>query len=513
MTETTQTATPTAATRTWSPFQTAIFDEIAAGGSTNVVVLARAGSGKTTTIVEAMKYAPRGAKVLFCAFNKKIQQELASRIPAGVDARTLHSLGLAACKRQWPRIQIEPSAEMPFVFDAVESAHYRARREIGFVPDLRSDPYAKADVAAVKKLVSLAKNTLAATKDEVEVLAADYDVCTGYLSSEGVAEAVVEVLDATRTPGRAMSFDDMIWLPIVHNLPLPQYDIVFVDETQDLNAAQIALIQRANRGRIVAVGDDRQAIYGFRGASTNAIPDLVKGIAAKTLPLSISYRCAQEIVRLAKSLVPDIEPAPTAPVGRVWNTNLTELLSSATPGDFVLSRTNAGAVTTCLALLRKGVPATVVGRDIGASLAKLVEQATTKGRVRDLDGLCRWVDEWLTKTITQARKRAERLHRSPDATIQSAEDRAEVLREIASTCMTLTDLQTKLGSLFSDDENFARVTCSTVHKAKGLEANRAWVLTDTWKFSGPEENNLRYVAYTRAKQELALVVTKDKEVE
>lgn len=493
---------------TWSPFQNAIFEEVASGGTANVVVLARAGSGKTTTVVEAMKHVPAGSRVLFCAFNKRIQQELASRIPQGVDAKTLHALGLRAVKKAYPYVQIDADAAVPHIQKAVLASYEKyVEDEVGYIPDLR-DRLAREDVGAVTKLVAFAKNTLAATDHEVQALAADLDVWGGYLGTEELSEAALAVLEACKTPGESISFDDMVWLPVILKLPVATYDVVFVDEAQDLNACQIALIQMACKGRIVAVGDDRQAIYSFRGASQNAIPSLVDGIDAKTLPLSISYRCAQEIVKLAATIVPDIAPAPAAPVGVVRTTGMSDLLANATPGDFVLSRTNAAAVETCIQLLRKGVPATVVGRDIGKSICRLVAQATEKSRVNSLEGLIVWTRGWLDRTTKRAVKRAERLGRSPDNAVQSAQDRAGVLLEIAAASHSLDDLSRRLGSLFSDDDDRTpRVSCSTIHKAKGLEADRCWVLVDTWTRGGNEEENLRYVAYTRAKRELVLVRT------
>src|ERR1700690_3946522 len=85
----------------WSPQQKAVFENVA-NGTGHTVVLARAGSGKTTTIVEAFNHVPEGASVLMIAFNKSIATELQSRAPAGVEVSTLHSFGLKAIMRQGP---------------------------------------------------------------------------------------------------------------------------------------------------------------------------------------------------------------------------------------------------------------------------------------------------------------------------------------------------------------------------------------------------------------------------
>ena len=69
----------------------------------------------------------------------------------------------------------------------------------------------------------------------------------------------------------------------------------------------------------------------------------------------------------------------------------------------------------------------------------------------------------------------------------------------------MEELTRKLDMLFNDEAGATSVMCSTVHKAKGLEADRVWVLEDTLRSGGIGEENIRYVAYTRARKELCLV--------
>jgi superfamily I DNA/RNA helicase len=84
---------------------------------------------------------------------------------------------------------------------------------------------------------------------------------------------------------------------------------------------------------------------------------------------------------------------------------------------------------------------------------------------------------------------------------------------LAETTQSIAELQQKLTTLFSDEGvSEGVVMCSTIHRAKGLEAGRVWVLEDTLKGGNLEEENLRYVAVTRAKDELVLV-TKNHQAE
>src|SRR6185436_4493025 len=92
--------------RNWSTYQKNIFKDIARG-TDHTVVIARAGSGKTSTIVEGFKYLPRGKKTLMVAFNKSIADELKQRAPSYVDVMTLHSLGYRAIRQTYGNVVLE----------------------------------------------------------------------------------------------------------------------------------------------------------------------------------------------------------------------------------------------------------------------------------------------------------------------------------------------------------------------------------------------------------------------
>ena len=83
-----------------SKYQRTVYTYIRIGKG-NAVIDAVAGSGKSTTIVEALKQIPKGKRVLFLAFNKAIVEELKIKIGnmPNVDIKTLHSLGASLCMR------------------------------------------------------------------------------------------------------------------------------------------------------------------------------------------------------------------------------------------------------------------------------------------------------------------------------------------------------------------------------------------------------------------------------
>lgn len=466
--------------RSWSIFQTNIFADINRGeGNTQVDALA--GTGKTSTIVEGFYHTPANTSVLMLAFNASIAKELTTRAPEGVDVKTIHSMGFSAIRLAFPRVIVDDKGE--------KLAGY-IKAEVGDEPetyDLRDNLF---------KAVSLCKGYLAHTPEEIEPVLARHEVDTCEDSSEAFIVKIQKILNACKKDTARIDFDDMIWLPNALGLRIPQKDMVFIDEAQDLNLAQINLALNAIRpgGRIISVGDEHQAIYGFRGADSNAIQNIVDRMGSKRMPLSVTYRCAKSIVQQAQTLVPNLEAAPDAEEGLVAEMSINQLETKVRPGDFVLSRTNAPLIKWCLALLKAHIPANIQGRDMGKTLFALVK----KSKADDVNSFLSWLSEYESMEV----ERLVKAKRDPS----TVSDKADCLRVLCEGTNSLDQVKSNLDTLFKDGNDFDRVILSTTHKAKGLERDRVFMLRDTYRPSqGQEEANLAYVAYTRAKKELYLV--------
>lgn len=475
------------ATRVWSPYQAAVFDDVRSGAG-HTVVRARAGSGKTTTVVEALRHVPRRASTIMVAFNKKIATELKTRAPSTAEVSTLHSYGLRAVTAAYGRLS---------GFDN------------DYIPGLIRErlPKAAPYKYALARLVSLAKMTLVRAPEDLDALIDDFDLQVEEFHRDRVIPDAVSLLEMCaseediRRRG-CINFDDMIWLPTVNRLRTYEYERVFIDETQDLNAAQLKLALRACRGngRICAVGDDRQSIYQFMGADEEAIPRVIRRLEAKVLPLSITYRCPRSVVRLAQEIVPDLEAAPGAEEGDVTRAaddeKYSRVIRDVRAGDFVLSRTNAPLIGICLALLRQGRAAHIEGRDIGKSLKMLVERMSEG----DVTGLRANASEWCAKEM-------KRLMACDPPRIDAADlvkDKTAVIFALSEGAAGVDDVLRRIDRLFSDAAgDAARVVLSTTHKAKGLERDRVFLLGDTYRRRDTiEEDNLWYVTVTRAKKSL-----------
>lgn len=467
--------------RNWSEYQKNIFRDIAKGTG-HTVVIARAGSGKTSTIVEGFKYVPRGKKCLMVAFNKSIAEELKQRAPSYIDTLTLHSLGFRAIKQSF-------GADVILENDKCNE----------LIKTLIGDDYDLWEVnQSIAKCVSLCKGFLVDTPSKVGDLIDKFGIETFEYSRDKFIELVLKTLALCKAKKKVIDFDDMIWFPFVYRLNVGKFDVVFVDEAQDLNQAQIAMVLSANKmdGRIIAVGDPAQSIYQFRGADSEAIPNFIDKLGAKTLPLSVSYRCPRLVINIAKEVVPDIEAAPNAKDGTVEEVPAEQLIKLVQPGDFVLSRTNAPLIKYCLALLRAGRPANIQGRDIGSNLIYFIK----KSKAKTINSFIDYVNSWREIEVKRL------LSEKKDSMV--AIDKAECLLNLCEGTLSIKDLKETIEKLFNDVDDSSKVVFSTTHKAKGLERDRVFVLTNTYRY-GPgvegEEANLWYVAVTRSKDSLFLV--------
>lgn len=308
-------------------------------------------------------------------------------------------------------------------------------------------------------------------------------------------------MELALTRSSKIDFADMVYLPLRLNWIYGMYDLVCIDEAQDMNAGQLELARRIckPKGRIVVIGDDRQAIYGFRGADSNSLDRLKIELNAKEMNLTVTYRCPRLVVELAAGLVPDILARPDAPTGTVLTMQAEELHQHVRPGDFVLSRSNAPLAKACLALIRKGIRAKISGRDIGQRLLNVAKRL----KAYDMVTFYTKLGEWAQREIARAKK-ANRLGR-----VQLIRDQADTIRALLFGLKDVNGLYTRIEEMFGDP-SASMVQCSSVHRAKGLEADRVFILQDTL-YPGKngrdrqEEANIEYVAITRARDTLVWV--------
>jgi len=504
-----------------SAYQEAVFDFVSddrAGG--HGFVNAVAGSGKTYSLMCATSLA--GGSVHQFAFNAHIAKETGvklKKLGLKASSSTIHSAGRAcvAAHHEYAQHSSRRNWVNGSKYGDLVKAVFREILDDAKVGDWDCDPLLVEAVQEeyplgdIRRVVDLVRGNLLDPRNDDGI----YEIVShhGMVFNPAIYDALPRITREVVMRGlfvtSEIDFTDMIWLPTVRKMRPQQYDWVFVDEAQDLNAAQFSLVRKCVRpgGRMLFVGDRSQAIYGFAGADCNSVTNIIEAMGAKELPLSVCYRCPVSHVKLAQRIVPQIEWAEGAKEGEVLSITEDKLSEMVAEGDLVLCRTNAPLLSTCYALISDGVPAKVRGRSIGDGLVKIVKdiQKKTSAFDRFLDGLGDWEKANIAKI--------DRQRGDNQGAKTAVHDKVSCLRVVygASDADSYEGLTASINALFSDQRE--AVMLSTVHKAKGLEAKRVFILkpelmphpmaTKPWEIE--QEMNLKYVATTRATDTLVFV--------
>jgi len=532
--------------------------------SPHLIIEARAGTGKTTTLIEGLKLvrgmpstlvaSPQQAAVweamqlskgkvqtiCFVAFNKSIAMELQQRVPSSCEAMTMHSMGLKAIRRSFELLPGDKGINKYHVQDIISEILGKDIRQ------LRKDK--PTLIKAVEELVSLCKMNLIGFgrpenepeelkeyaceiqwSESLSNLASYYDVDVNGSRAE-VFDLVPKVLERCKDVARdkCIDFNDMVWLPVALDLNVFKYDMLLIDEVQDLNRCSQALAKKAGK-RLILCGDPKQAIYGFAGADSQSMQRMFKELSVtdrdcQLLPLTVTRRCGKAIVAEAKKIVPDFEAFETNPEGCVSYrsfkpgvTNYSEIAGeesgrdyrlSVQDGDMILCRVNAPLVSECFKFIRQGRKANIQGRDIGQGLISTVN----KMKAYSLTELQYNLSDWLHRETL-----AEQAKRNPnDNRIIALQDRYDCLCCFCEGCATVDGVINKIQSIFTDDKSGTGIKLSSIHKSKGLEADRVFLIRtkeaplphpmakQPWERE--QEMNLLYVGITRSIKELVYVV-------
>jgi len=506
-----------------SELQAGFFDYVF-NGEGNAVLKAVAGSGKSTSLVWALAYIPESAFVTILAFSAKIAPELKEKVAElgrrigrpfkRVSVKTFHSLGFGAVLRKIGKGygECEPDD--------------RKLRKLFFA---KFGPEADALYGSfVADLVSLGKGQGIGThlcEDTPAAWEALVDHHALFLDSEEAdewtaikfAHRLLMLSNEAALRGE-LDFDDMIYLPVLWRLSIWKNDWVFVDEAQDTNPCRRELARMTLQpwGRLVAVGDDAQAIFGFTGASHDALDQIREDFGARELPLTVSYRCPKIAETLVRA-IPMIDNGFTvwegAPAGVVEHLSEKEALAKLGPRDAVLCRNTAPLVNLAFRLISAGRGCVILGRDIGKSLRELVEKQSV-ATIKGLEGKLEAYRAREVKHLTKKGKEGRLV--SWEKKIAAVHDRVDSLMSICRGLpegeRTVQGLLLRLDTMFRDDGRGVLTLC-TMHKAKGLEWPRVAILQPELipsPFARREhqlrqEYNLRYVGETRFQQELYFI--------
>lgn len=464
----------------------------------HVVVEATAGSGKTTTLVHIAKALGSAVSACFLAFNRSAARELARRLPAHAVATTLHALGYAMIKAHTGTVTLRPTKQydlaLPLITRHVGLAGELAEISAAYLAQLAT--ILRTERASVTQLPELAKTYALTPPVSGADLAALHALLPRVLRA-GTAQAANGIVD----------YPDLLYQPVLLRCTPPRYDVVCVDEAQDLSPASLALTKHVLHPGTTAVfvGDPHQAIYGFAGAKSAMLRELTSTLPARRFPLSVSFRCPARHVLLARGFSPEMTPRPGAPMGSVRLCTAASLPTVIEPDSLVLARRNEELLPPFFALLRAGVPVHVLGLSTRAWAQRvLTELAAVPGRT---------VRGKIQAYTCETQRRLERTH---VLSVHLGQHLADLQTDVELLWSLAHGAERAYGTVTVEQLHAHAKQClgnrahsvvlSTIHKAKGREAAHVYVLHPEWfHVTDSEEENLLFVALTRAKESLTFV--------
>lgn len=511
-----------------TPEQQAIIDA-AVSGTASIMVKAYAGCTKTSTLeMLAAKIKPQPA--LAIAFNKKIAVELEKRLPSFFSVKTMNGLGHAAWAKALGgrRLQLEERKVAKLTTELLKESGFASTEEQW------SEIYSWVNKARQAGIIPREYEDKGYEGLKVDTAENWDNISDAAAPDKDLREFAQEVLRRSVKQGfeGIIDFDDQIYMSCLFRGVYPQFPLVLVDEAQDLSPLNHLQVQKASAGRLIVVGDPKQAIYAFRGADSQSMWKL-RGLRKEwiDLPLTITFRCSKVVVARNLHHAPGFQAWPTNAEGEElrwargpagpdqqqlehrgekaegWSWKWLDALRPHPGAQIaVVCRNTAPLLGFAFKLIRQGVPPQMLGRDIGKGLVTLSRKIAPKDSTPRAE-LWEKIDKWQRDETAKARENDK------EHLVSGIEDRAECLRAVADAdgVDTAGALRIALEKLFARE--FGAVTLGTGHRVKGLEYDVV-VHLDPWRLPSKyarkaeaagdssqmeQENNLRYVIETRTR--------------
>lgn len=503
----------------------------AKNSSASLMISAYAGTAKTTTI-EMLSSHLSAPTILALAFNAKIKEELASRLPSSVVVKTLNGLGHSAwAKATGKRLQVDGQKIGKLITQTAKSARMEISRE-GWA-NAKDLVEAARGAGLVPGTFSHVRSHVPDTKDTWETLCADNDL--EYTPNLHDLSRAVLIESIKQAYNGMIDFSDQIYMSVCFGGVFQRYHTVIVDEAQDLSPMNHIMLQKSTTSRLIVCGDPKQSLYLFRGAATDSM-EKIRPLRESwiDLPLTMTFRCPKAIVARQQGHAPGYRAAQSAPEGKVVNWTRVEALpqQGGTPswgvGDVfdilkmkdkhslaekslaILSRNNAPLISLAFKFIRRGIGVAFLGHNLGKGLSLQVKKLCPKGETpisEVASALAAWKDR--ESSILSAN--------GNNAGLEKLLDRYESILAVMHSTDTRTqkELCLAVDELFSKDKGL--VEFATAHRAKGLEWSYVvhldpWRIPSKWAKSEEalaQESNAEYVIETRAKEVLFLANFED----
>jgi len=427
-----------------------------------VIVNAVAGSGKTATL---MHLATKYKKGIYLAFNKAIVKDVVPKLPLGWTCKTFNAFGLGMIKEYHP-------------YAKVDFTKYTNK---GYIHPNSASLISKH----MAMNGNISDTSWKTTCDRFKI---------GY---NFIADAK-ELFAKEQKNTNVISGDDMLQYPIDNGWKSDKYEIVLIDECQDLNPQQIEFLTCIPTERIVFVGDINQAIYGFRGSDPYAMDKIRDHYNPTDYELTETFRCPQEILTTIKHIVPNIFSKKTN--GQV----ITEgnMSNIKYPDEcFIISRTNNNLVKLAYKFIQNNDHFSIGGTFI----------AQLKRDLNKVFNGCVSLTEMRENTVAQYEREITRA-KGNKWSITSIENKYDSLLAIINVATSPEDIHSFVKNLAMHSDSASCRKLMTIHAAKGLESPTVFFINADicayfkekagTEWEKQQEDNLYYVACTRALEQL-----------
>lgn len=487
------------------------FFDVITDTAESILLIAVAGSGKSTSIAWSTVCIPSNQNVQILMFGNRtakdmhkkmdeVREATGMRLP-NIRVSTFHSLGLGAL-RYWLK-------QRGVTIQDLDQHKHKTRNILK--KKLSEEDYTMYG-SFVRDLVGKAKGVGLGVPGMVDDN--DYawhEMIDHYgliLDSEhaeldraiAIARKTLRFSNLQAEHDGIIDFDDMLYCPLLFGCRFYQLDVIYGDEMQDTNEVRREIMRRALKrgGRVICVGDPKQSIFGFTGATNGAMELIKKQFRCREMMLNVSYRCPQVVADQVKDIVPYFTVHPNNVRGDIFDVTMDELLPVLNEkGDAILCRNVAPIVSLAFKLIARGKACHVLGSEIGKGLASLVKRMEAES-IQHLEGkIAQWRDAEVERHMQNDHEdRAAQVIDKVGCILVMCENLPESMKSVDG-------LLKRIDALFQDEEN--TLCLSSIHKAKGREwdnvtvympelspsprAKKAWELE--------QEENLIYVRDTR----------------
>lgn len=482
--------------------QQEIIDAVASGQTLKVAALA--GTGKTSTL-QFIAQAYPNRKGLYLAYNKALQLDAQKKFPYWIDCKTVH--GLAFQKRGFPFMkqlalrpdydtviaELEIDARQAYLDLPPDKDNKIGRLEIHLSSHfllalcreiIRYFTFSDKDTLEIKDFTWIVQKELLERYPELKRILEDADALQDFTRGlYGYLERLCQKIWALQISPRSdlvpADHDTYLKLYQLQKPILEEYDYLLLDEAQDANPCILDILLN-QRCQVIYVGDEYQQIYAFRG-TVNAM----QKVQAPMLYLTQSFRFGDAIAEEAN----DILTLLKSPISLKGLSSLPgEVTEIDTPPYTFLARTNATLFEKCVEAILKGYRCCLLG-DVNKTLS-LFRSAFSLWSKKP-----QWIKDNRLTGFSTWKELIE---------FAEAEDDSDLLGAVQFIRMhgeKSLELLKTIEQARRVSEEQADIIFSTVHKAKGREWNRV-VIANDFTLKHPHDQNVYYVALTRAKQVL-----------